>query len=115
MSPTLIDLEDMLVEKLREGRAKDESFQLTLLKALQATVPTAEHPQHLALLYAASPWTLNEFDEGGKVSELLYHNVRRHLTDFAHHWQETTTKPVTLPELCKKLDEDNVIHPTEWR
>ena len=115
MSPTLIDLEDMLIEKLREGRLKDESFQLTLLKALQDTVPSPDQPQYLAMLYAASPYTLDQFDEGGKVSELLYHNVRRHLIDYAKHWQEATTKPVTLPELCDELDQDNVVHPTEWR
>jgi len=115
MTPTLIELEDILIKKLREGKANEETFQFTLLKALRDTVPTADQPEYLAMLYAASPYTLDQFDEGGKVSELLYHNVRRHLIDYAHHWQEITTKPVTLPELCDKLDEDNVIQPTEWR
>ena len=107
MSPTLIDLEDMLVEKLREGKANDETFQFTLLKALRDIVPTADQPQYLATLYAASPFTLNEFDEGGIVSELLYHNVRRHLTDYANHWLEVTTQPAK--------QNDNIVHPTEWR
>jgi hypothetical protein len=113
MSPTLIDLEDMLLEKLREGRANDESFQFTLLKALQDVVPSPNQPEYLAMLYAASPYTLDQFDEGGKVSELLYHNIRRHLLDYAKHWLEVKNKPVTLSELCD--DESNVIHPTEWR
>lgn len=107
MSPTLIDLEDTLIEKLREGKVNGETFQFTLLKALRDTVPTADQPEYLAMLYAASPYTLDQFDEGGKVGELLYHNVRRHLTDYAKHWHEVTTQPAK--------QEDNIVHPTEWR
>jgi len=101
---TLVELENKLCERLRLGKMQGESFQFTLLKALRDVIPTANDPAYLAQLYAEAPYTLNEFDEGGVVAELLYHNVRRHLTDFANHWANVTGGK-----------ENNVVHPTEWR
>lgn len=100
----LVELENKLCERLRMGKEQGETFQFTLLKALRDIAPTADDPAYLAQLYSEAPYTLNQFDEGGIVAELLYHNVRRHLTDFANCWAEVTSEK-----------EDNVVHPTEWR
>lgn len=102
---TLIELEDQLIEKLKAGRARGETFEFTCLRALADIAPQANDPAFLAGLYSDAPYTLDQFDEGGKVSELLYHNVRRHLTDFGRHWKYEQDG----------TQESNVVHPTEWR
>jgi len=88
MTPTLSDLEDMMIKLLREARLKNELSQLQVLEAVQKTAPKNDQLGFLSVLYATDPYTLNQFDEGGKVSELLYHNVRRHLIDFGNTYME---------------------------
>ncbi len=106
MTPSLSDLENMMLDQLRQGRLKNELSQLKVLEAVQNVAPQNDQLNFLAVLYATDPHTLNQFDEGGMVSELLYHNVRRHLIEFGKKYIESSNA---------HEEKYGVVHPREWR
>ena len=106
MTPSLSDLEDMMLDQLRQGRLKNDMSHLKVLEAVQNVAPQNDHLYVLAVLYATDPQTLNEFDEGGRVSELIYHNVRRHLIEFGKKYIESSDA---------HEEKYGVVHSREWR
>lgn len=87
MTPSLANLEDEMIELMREGRARGETPRFTALKAVQRVVPSADKPELLAAVYMDCPYTIDQVtDDGGCVAELLHNNLRTHLMDWAKHW-----------------------------
>lgn len=93
MTPSLANLEDEMIELMREGRARGETPRFTALKAVQRVVPSADQPELLASVYMDCPYTIDQVtDDGGCVSELLHNNLRTHLMDWAKHWTDVMDK-----------------------
>ena len=49
MTPTLSDLEDMMLDQLRQGRLKNELSQLKVLEAVQNVAPQNDQLNFLAV------------------------------------------------------------------
>lgn len=93
MTPSLANLEDEMIELMREGRARGETPRFTALKAVQRVVPSADQPELLASVYMDCPYTIDQVtDDGGCISELLHNNLRTHLMDWAKHWTDVMDK-----------------------
>lgn len=87
MTPSLTDLEDQIVEAMREARLNNKDKLTALLAAIPSIVESVSKPEQLALLYAEYPRTLDQMtDDGGIVSHLIKRNLEAHLIEWAKDW-----------------------------
>jgi hypothetical protein len=87
MTPSITDLEDQIVEVVREARLKNTDKLTAVVKALPSIVETVNTPEQLALLYAQWPLTLDQMtDDGGIISHLIRRNLELHLIEWVEEW-----------------------------
>lgn len=87
MTPSLTDLEDQIVEAMREARLNNKDKLTALLAAIPSIVESVNQPEQLALLYAEYPRTLDQMtDDGGIISHLIKRNLEVYLMEWAEEW-----------------------------
>ena len=80
MTPTLEDLEDELLRRMRE--MKTYEIDIDIIKLIEQITPTK--PQLLASVYASSTKWLDKVDQdGGSVSAIISNHVQKHLNEVA--------------------------------
>ena len=80
MTPTLEDLENELLRRMREMKAHE--IDIDVMKLVEEITPT--NKQFLATVYASAVWWLDKQEEdGGSVSAIISNHVQRHLNEVA--------------------------------
>lgn len=76
MTPTLVDLEDELLRRMRE--MKTYEIDIDIIKLIEQITPT--DPQLLASVYASSAKWLDKVEQdGGSVSAIISNHIQNHL------------------------------------
>lgn len=80
MSPTLEDLENDLLRRMREMKAHE--IDIDVMKLVEEITPT--NKQFLATVYASAVnWLDKQEEDGGSVSAIISNHVQRHLNEVA--------------------------------
>ncbi len=80
MSPTLEDLENELLRRMREMKAHE--IDIDVMKLVEEITPT--NKQFLATVYASAVNWLDKMDDDtGSVNSIIQYHVRQHLNEVA--------------------------------